>query len=177
MIAISTELAVAGLNPKAPSSFDTDVLIVGAGPTGLTLAAALCARGVKATVIDRLAEGANTSRAAAVHARTLEVLEGVGVSVAQSRAEHAVMRAGVSAPARAALVRSRVSAVGAAVIRRHRRARTGQGCTRMSVPRYSALMSSPSCAWDDHTHCSVRVITHARSSCVSWSTSVRGSLA
>ena len=63
-----------------PIRFDSDVLIVGAGPTGLTLAAALAARGVQAIVIDRLAEGANTSRAAVVHARTLEVLEPLGVS-------------------------------------------------------------------------------------------------
>ena len=56
------------------------MLIVGAGPTGLTLAAALAARGVRATVIDRQAEGANTSRAAVVHARTLEVLEPLGVA-------------------------------------------------------------------------------------------------
>ena len=62
------------------SGFDTDVLIVGAGPTGLTLATALAARGVRATVIDRQAEGANTSRAAVVHARTLEVLEPLGVA-------------------------------------------------------------------------------------------------
>jgi 2-polyprenyl-6-methoxyphenol hydroxylase-like FAD-dependent oxidoreductase len=60
--------------------FDTDVLIVGAGPCGLTLAAALAADGVRAVVIDRLAEGANTSRAAVVHARTLEVLEPIDVS-------------------------------------------------------------------------------------------------
>jgi 2-polyprenyl-6-methoxyphenol hydroxylase-like FAD-dependent oxidoreductase len=59
---------------------ETDVLIVGAGPTGLTLAAVLKARGVRTTVIDRLVEGANTSRAAVVHARTLEVLESLGVS-------------------------------------------------------------------------------------------------
>ena len=59
---------------------DADVLIVGAGPTGLALAAALTARGVRTTVIDRLVEGANTSRAAVVHARTLEVLESLGVS-------------------------------------------------------------------------------------------------
>ena len=62
------------------TDIDTDVLVVGAGPTGLTLAAALTARGVRATVIDRQAEGANTSRAAVVHARTLEVLEPVGVT-------------------------------------------------------------------------------------------------
>jgi 2-polyprenyl-6-methoxyphenol hydroxylase-like FAD-dependent oxidoreductase len=63
-----------------PSHFDTDVLVVGAGPSGLTLAASLAALGVRATVIDRQAEGANTSRAAVVHARTLEVLEPLGVA-------------------------------------------------------------------------------------------------
>ena len=34
--------------------FDTDVLIVGAGPSGLTLAAASAAKGVRTVVIDRL---------------------------------------------------------------------------------------------------------------------------
>jgi 2-polyprenyl-6-methoxyphenol hydroxylase-like FAD-dependent oxidoreductase len=66
--------------PSRPEVFDADVLIVGAGPSGLTLAAALAADGIRAAVIDRLAEGANTSRAAVVHARTLEVLEPLGVS-------------------------------------------------------------------------------------------------
>jgi 2-polyprenyl-6-methoxyphenol hydroxylase-like FAD-dependent oxidoreductase len=65
---------------QAADGFDTDVLIVGAGPSGLTLAAALAAAGTRATVIDRLAEGSNTSRAAVVHARTLEVLEPLGVT-------------------------------------------------------------------------------------------------
>jgi len=60
--------------------FDTDVLIVGAGPTGLTLSVALGLRGVRAMVIDRLGAGANTSRAAVVHARTLEVLEKLDVA-------------------------------------------------------------------------------------------------
>jgi 2-polyprenyl-6-methoxyphenol hydroxylase-like FAD-dependent oxidoreductase len=58
---------------------NTDVLIVGAGPTGLTLATALAVRGIRATVVDRQAAGANTSRAAVVHARTLEVLEQIGI--------------------------------------------------------------------------------------------------
>ncbi len=57
-----------------------DVLIVGAGPTGLTLATALVARGIRTIVVDRQAAGANTSRAAVVHARTLEVLESIGVT-------------------------------------------------------------------------------------------------
>ena len=58
----------------------TNVLVVGAGPTGLTSAAALTARGVHTTLVDAQPEGANTSRAAAVAARTLEVLEEIDVS-------------------------------------------------------------------------------------------------
>ncbi|MDP9168128.1 MAG: FAD-dependent oxidoreductase [Actinomycetota bacterium] len=59
---------------------DTDVLIVGAGPTGLTLAAALLVKGRSVLLVDRQAHGANTSRAAGVNARTLEVLEGIDVT-------------------------------------------------------------------------------------------------
>ncbi|GAB3034510.1 FAD-dependent monooxygenase [Mycobacterium bourgelatii] len=59
---------------------NTDVLIVGAGPTGMTLAASLLSRGIQAVVVDKLPSGANTSRAAAVNARTLEVLEDLDVS-------------------------------------------------------------------------------------------------
>jgi 2-polyprenyl-6-methoxyphenol hydroxylase-like FAD-dependent oxidoreductase len=58
----------------------TDVLIVGAGPTGLALAAELRRRGLASLLIDRQAAGANTSRACVVHARTLEVLAPLGVT-------------------------------------------------------------------------------------------------
>jgi 2-polyprenyl-6-methoxyphenol hydroxylase-like FAD-dependent oxidoreductase len=58
----------------------TDVLIVGAGPVGLTLAAALQARGVDVVLVDKAAQGANTSRAAVIHARTLEQLRAIDVS-------------------------------------------------------------------------------------------------
>jgi 2-polyprenyl-6-methoxyphenol hydroxylase-like FAD-dependent oxidoreductase len=58
----------------------TDVVIVGAGPTGLALACGLAARGIEPLVLDRVAQGANTSRAAVVHARTLEVLEDIEVA-------------------------------------------------------------------------------------------------
>jgi 2-polyprenyl-6-methoxyphenol hydroxylase-like FAD-dependent oxidoreductase len=61
--------------------YDTDVLIVGAGPSGLTLAASLVKRGIATTVVDQQPAGANTSRAAVVNARTLEVLEEIDVAM------------------------------------------------------------------------------------------------
>jgi 2-polyprenyl-6-methoxyphenol hydroxylase-like FAD-dependent oxidoreductase len=70
---------------------DTDVLIVGAGPSGLTLATSLVKRGITTTVVDRQAAGANTSRAAVVNARTLEVLDGLDVS-------RRLIKDGVAAP-------------------------------------------------------------------------------
>jgi 2-polyprenyl-6-methoxyphenol hydroxylase-like FAD-dependent oxidoreductase len=60
--------------------YDTDVLVIGAGPSGLTLAASLVKRGIATTIVDRQAAGANTSRAAVVNARTLEVLEDIDVA-------------------------------------------------------------------------------------------------
>jgi len=58
----------------------TDVLIVGAGPTGLALATTLSRSGINHVIVDKLATGQNTSRAAVIHAHTLEVLESIGVS-------------------------------------------------------------------------------------------------
>lgn len=53
----------------------TTVLIVGAGPVGLSHALALLEQGISDFVIvDRLEEAQNSSRAFAVHAATLEVL-------------------------------------------------------------------------------------------------------
>ena len=54
---------------------DLDVLIVGAGPTGLTLAAQLSAFGARFRIIDRLRDRSRESRALAVQARTLEVFQ------------------------------------------------------------------------------------------------------
>jgi 2-polyprenyl-6-methoxyphenol hydroxylase-like FAD-dependent oxidoreductase len=56
------------------------IVIVGAGPTGLALGAELKRLGISSLILDRLEAGANTSRAAVIHARTLEVLEPLGVT-------------------------------------------------------------------------------------------------
>src|SRR5262249_29993436 len=53
----------------------SDVLIVGAGPTGLVLALWLTRLGVKVRIIDKTAEPGTTSRALAVQARTLELYQ------------------------------------------------------------------------------------------------------
>ncbi len=65
--------------PRQENDFDTDVLIVGAGPTGLALATMLRKAGYDPLVVERLTEGQGTSRAAVIHAHTLEVLEELGI--------------------------------------------------------------------------------------------------
>ncbi|GLW26834.1 FAD-binding protein [Microbispora triticiradicis] len=59
---------------------NAEVLVVGAGPAGLTAAIVLAQHGRQVMIVDALGEGANTSRAAVVHPRTLEVLEPYGVA-------------------------------------------------------------------------------------------------
>jgi len=61
-------------------SRQTDVLVVGAGPTGLVLALWLKRLGVDVRIVDRAAEAGTTSRALAVHARTLELYRQVGLA-------------------------------------------------------------------------------------------------
>ena len=57
-----------------------DVLVVGAGPTGLMLACELALAGVRARVLERRSEAPNITRAFAVHARTLELLDARGLA-------------------------------------------------------------------------------------------------
>jgi 2-polyprenyl-6-methoxyphenol hydroxylase-like FAD-dependent oxidoreductase len=63
-------------------SSDTDVLIVGAGPTGLVLALWLTRLGARVKIIDKTAEPGTTSRALAVQARTLEFYSQLGFAEA-----------------------------------------------------------------------------------------------
>lgn len=57
-----------------------EVLVVGAGPTGLTMALQLARRGVAVRIIDRNEGPSPESRAAVVHARTLEFLAQLGLA-------------------------------------------------------------------------------------------------
>jgi 2-polyprenyl-6-methoxyphenol hydroxylase-like FAD-dependent oxidoreductase len=59
-----------------------DLLIVGAGPTGLTLAAQLSSFGVRFRIVDQAPTAAHESRALAVQARTLEILQSLGLGEA-----------------------------------------------------------------------------------------------
>src|SRR5438105_704089 len=59
---------------------DTEVLIAGAGPTGLVLALWLARRGIRVRIVDKTAEPGTTSRALAVQARTLELYRQIGLS-------------------------------------------------------------------------------------------------
>jgi 2-polyprenyl-6-methoxyphenol hydroxylase-like FAD-dependent oxidoreductase len=70
---------------------DIQILIVGAGPTGLALALWLTRLGVTVRIIDKTAEPGTTSRALAVQARTLEFYRQVGIA-------DAVIEGGVEVP-------------------------------------------------------------------------------
>ncbi|WP_328504021.1 FAD-dependent monooxygenase [Streptomyces sp. NBC_00457] len=65
------------MTDKAP---DIRVLVVGAGPTGLLLAAELAQAGVPTTLVERRHTESSLTRAFAVHARTLEVLDARGTA-------------------------------------------------------------------------------------------------
>ncbi|MCW2688388.1 MAG: putative monooxygenase, partial [Mycobacterium sp.] len=59
---------------------EAEVVVVGGGPTGLVLTSVLRQAGHDVLTLDRQAEGANASRAAAIHAKTLEVLRELDVT-------------------------------------------------------------------------------------------------
>ncbi len=63
-----------------PANHHPDVLIVGAGPTGLVLALWLTRMGVRVRIVDKTKEPGTTSRALAVQARTLELYRQIGLA-------------------------------------------------------------------------------------------------
>ena len=68
----------------------TEVLIIGAGPSGLVLALWLTKLGVKVRIVDKTAEPGTTSRALAVQARTLELYGQLDLAQAVVARGHAV---------------------------------------------------------------------------------------
>ena len=68
----------------------SDVLIIGAGPTGLVLALWLTKLGAKVRIVDKTAEPGTTSRALAVQARTLELYRQLGLADAVLEHGHKV---------------------------------------------------------------------------------------
>jgi 2-polyprenyl-6-methoxyphenol hydroxylase-like FAD-dependent oxidoreductase len=73
-------MSVDGENDAAEFDEQLGALVVGAGPTGLTLAAQLHALGASVRIVDRQLDRVHESRALAVLPRTLEVLRGLGLS-------------------------------------------------------------------------------------------------
>jgi 2-polyprenyl-6-methoxyphenol hydroxylase-like FAD-dependent oxidoreductase len=68
----------------------SDVLVVGAGPTGLVLALWLTKLGVKVRIVDKTAGPGTTSRALAVQARTLELYRQLDLADAVLAAGHRI---------------------------------------------------------------------------------------
>ncbi len=64
-----------------PTTIRTDIIIIGAGPTGLSLACQLTRHGIDFVIIDKNEGVTPYSKALGVHARTLEIYEQIGLAV------------------------------------------------------------------------------------------------
>jgi 2-polyprenyl-6-methoxyphenol hydroxylase-like FAD-dependent oxidoreductase len=69
-----------GAGPPGMSRMDSDVLIVGAGPTGLTLAIDLGKRGVRCTLIEQKERPAFLPKMERINARSMEIYRRMGLA-------------------------------------------------------------------------------------------------
>ena len=92
---------------KTQLEFDTDVLIVGTGPTGATAALALATQGVRVHMLSRWNWLANTPRAHITNQRAVEVLRDLGVE--EEAAKYAVPGAKWAIPCSPPVSRARKS--------------------------------------------------------------------
>lgn len=67
-----------------------DVLVIGAGPTGLFMASELVRHGATVRIIDKNPEPSDKSKALAIHARTLEIFDNAGIADRFLEAGHKV---------------------------------------------------------------------------------------
>jgi 2-polyprenyl-6-methoxyphenol hydroxylase-like FAD-dependent oxidoreductase len=65
--------------PRDVPAGEDEVLVIGAGPVGLTAACQLARLGAAVRVVDALDRPTTESRAVGVHARSLEMLASLGV--------------------------------------------------------------------------------------------------
>jgi 2-polyprenyl-6-methoxyphenol hydroxylase-like FAD-dependent oxidoreductase len=72
---------------RAPADPKLPVLIVGAGPTGLTLAVSLTMNGVPCRIIERQTERSDKSRAIVIHPRSMEYFRLLGIDGAFADAQ------------------------------------------------------------------------------------------
>ncbi len=91
---VPTDQLVAPVGVRVLST-DCDVVVVGAGPTGLTTALLLAHQGVACTVLERRTAPSRTPRARAVTLRTMEVLRGLGLADEVTAAAVASERTGL----------------------------------------------------------------------------------
>jgi 2-polyprenyl-6-methoxyphenol hydroxylase-like FAD-dependent oxidoreductase len=81
----------------AEISKENPILIVGAGPVGLTLALELHRRGVNCRIIDKNSGPSEHSKALAIHARTLEIFENMGIVAQIVNAGHQLSAVNINA--------------------------------------------------------------------------------
>jgi 2-polyprenyl-6-methoxyphenol hydroxylase-like FAD-dependent oxidoreductase len=89
-VAPDLDLVAPGLDLEEPDMKTCDVLVVGAGPTGLVLALWLTRLGARVRIVDKTAEPGTTSRALAIQARTLELYRQLDLADAVVARSHKV---------------------------------------------------------------------------------------